>query len=143
MRQKIIYITIMVVIVVGVTVTLRQLILGGKDVTTSDKNATDTQILQSINGGSTCGGPETLNISNVYTVDNKKYFDNNAWLVAHITPKDPGTAESAYVVMRGTNNIYSVVVGPGSDFPRDSLVDVPTDVVNYLDSLGFVSDPTE
>lgn len=143
MRNKIIYIVMTVAVVIGVTITLRQLILGGKDVSTSPQNATDSQVLQSITGNSSATGSETLHLDDKYVVDQKKYFDNNEWLLAHITPKAAGTAESAYVIMYGKNSNYSVIAGPGSSFPRDVLVDVPADVVNYLDSLGFVSEPVQ
>jgi len=77
-----------------------------------------------------------------FDLQNVKFLDNNAWVVARIHPLkanlDPGV-----VVFNRQNGGYQVALGPGSAFDSSYLLVMPPDVGKYLNSQGVVNGPIE
>lgn len=126
---------IVVAVVVGITLVVKNFILGGAAVNTtaSQKPSTTQQIQQQ--ASSTDGTSPNPVFPQDVKVDDIKYFDGRAWLVAKVEQASvPGNF--AYIIMQLQNGSYQTIAGPGTSFTSATLPkSTPQDVLDYLSSL--------
>lgn len=139
MKRLIVFFTILVILLGTGMVLIWQFVLGGHTTTQTIPSAS-TQVSQAVTNATNQPGnaDPPLQVGKEYTVGDIQYFDNKQWLVAHINPVNHYT-DPAIVIMKKQDNAYQTVVGPGTDFPMDTLTGVPADVVAYIQSLGLTS----
>jgi hypothetical protein len=77
-----------------------------------------------------------------YTLQNTKYFDGNSWVVTTIKPLSENMNRSL-VVLQKQSGVYTVVLGPGSAFPRTTQLSMPGNLAAYLNSQGVFYDAAE
>ena len=95
----------------------------------------DGTISQSLD---TTGGNTTMPVAGKdYSLDHIKYFDNNEWVVASIKPLS-NSISAGTVVLQKKNEIYQVVLGPGTAFNNSYLFSLPSDVGSYLNNKGVI-----
>jgi hypothetical protein len=70
-----------------------------------------------------------------FTISNRQYFNNNTWAIVAVTK--PQT-DKAYIVLEKINGVFTVVLGPGTNFPTDVTLSMPSDVAAYLINQGVV-----
>lgn len=77
-----------------------------------------------------------------YTLVDTKYFDDNDWVVTTINPIG-NSMDRSVVVLEKQAGVYSVVLGPGSAFPRTTSLSMPGNLADYLNQKGMFYDATE
>jgi hypothetical protein len=125
----------LVVVVVGITMVVKNFILGGAAVnTTASKKPTTTQQIQQQVSSTDSTSPNPVFPTDV-RVDDVKYFDGRTWLVAKVEQINvPGNF--AYIIMQLQNGSYQTIAGPGTNFTGSMLPSsTPKDVWDYLSSL--------
>ncbi len=70
-----------------------------------------------------------------YTLQDVKYFYNDAWAVATVAPTKPD-ADTVIVVMQKINGVYQPVLGPGTVFSASYVFTLPPDVAQYMNKQG-------
>lgn len=130
------------VIVVGILVVAvvgghygDSLILGRVPVIKLSPSPLTNTISQSL-GANASGTVPAVNKN--FSIHSITYFLNNTWAVVYVTPIN-NDANNAIVVVHKNNGRYTTVLGPGTEFPADSLPQLPTQVLFYLNSQGMVS----
>ena len=76
-----------------------------------------------------------------YTINSVNYFDNGSWAIVNVQPIN-NYASPATIIMRKQADSYRTVLGPGSNFSSNSVQNLPTPVLYYLNSHSLVSDST-
>lgn len=71
-----------------------------------------------------------------FRIISTNYFDNQQWVVATVTHIPDGNG--ATLVLRNINGIYTVVLGPGTQFSPSVAESLPPDVATYLTSKGLL-----
>lgn len=123
---------------------IRHAILGGVYQVAVVPVSTSAQIVQAIkakrvtDGMLSIGEPGSENINPQIT--NIVYFSDQQWVVADL-PANGKFKQSATVILRQHQGRYTIVVGPGSNFPRSALkkANVPPDAISYLEGRDRVS----
>lgn len=144
MRHVIVYSTVMIVAIVLFAAGARALILGGVNQLALTPTSISSQIIQDIKGQRIIDGAASLGSidqgGHSYQVDNVAYFENQAWAVADLHPRE-AVNQSATVIMRKEGHEYTIAMGPGTNFPREALtaLQAPSGLVNYLDERGMIS----
>jgi len=77
-----------------------------------------------------------------YRLENTKYFDDNTWVVTTIKPLNNNMNRNV-VVLEKQAGVFTVVLGPGSAFPRTTELSMPGNLGEYLDSQGLFYDLAE
>ncbi len=135
-RRKIVIISVFIVPLFALWVT-KLLILGGANqVTLQSADPLVGRISQALTSTDRVGLPIA---GRDYTLKNTKYFDNNGWVVVSVKGKN-NTITDGLFVLKQTNGVYSVVLGPGTSFPSSATVAMPTDVQQYLKDGGYLYD---
>lgn len=88
----------------------------------------------------TSGGDTTLPKIGKDYQQKLRYFDGNDWIVASVTPVGNAITPGVLVLQK-QHGLYTVVLGPGSAFPVTAVDAIPTDVAQYLDSIGVIYEP--
>lgn len=70
---------------------------------------------------------------NVAIKDTKKFSAD--YVTYTVTPKD-GNGDTGLIIAQKHNGTYEIVLGPGTSFSETDLLGLPTDLVNYLKSIG-------
>lgn len=116
----------------------KYLILGGANYSKTTSAALLVgQVAQSLDISN--GKTVSISATNNFTLQNTKYFDNSTWVVTKVIPLN-NQANNGIVVMQKVGQFYQSVLGPGSSFPSSAVQGLPTDVQQYLNSLGLVYD---
>lgn len=126
-----------IILLVVVSLITKVIVLGDTDktslITTSSPIA--GAVSRSINSSQTSNNPP-LEGKN-FKLQSTNYFDDKQWAVSSVTTIPDN--DTAIVVLQEVNGSYQVVVGPGTIFSSQQLQAMPSDVVNYLTSLGVVA----
>jgi hypothetical protein len=86
----------------------------------------------------TTGGNSILPIAGKdFGLKNIHYFDNNNWAVANITQTN-NKVSPGLVVLQKKDQLYQVVIGPGTAFDNSILVTLPKDVGQYMSQHGVL-----
>jgi hypothetical protein len=116
----------------------RQLILGDQLTTETPKDTISDQVSQSLTNPLS---PDTVPLEGKdFKIEDKKFFENNTWLVATVVPTEKNAADPATIVMKLENGAYIMVLGPGTAFPLDDVALLPPDVIQYLRTTDRVSE---
>lgn len=70
---------------------------------------------------------------NVTIKDTKKFSAD--YILYTVVPKD-GNGDTGLIIAQKHNGVYEIVLGPGTSFSETDLLGLPTDLVNYLQSIG-------
>ena len=68
------------------------------------------------------------------------YFDNDAWVVALVSPLKDGFNASV-LIMEKRGGTYTAVLGPASAFTNDQVQSLPVDVANFVATHVGVYEP--
>jgi hypothetical protein len=71
-----------------------------------------------------------------FTILSSQYFENKQWVVVSVESKQ--NKSTAFLVIEKINDVYTVVLGPGTFFPNDVTQSMPADVASYLVNKGLV-----
>jgi hypothetical protein len=74
-----------------------------------------------------------------FTVSSERYFSGKQWLVVTVSPIKESAADPAVIVLQLKDSKYVTVIGPGTAFDESDLTILPSDVTQYLKSLGRVN----
>lgn len=134
-RQSLIarYLLILAFLAIGASI-VKYIVLGGLPVITL---APATPLSSAISQGLT-----SLTTGNTLPVEGKDfvikdvhYFDNQTFAVVSVGALKLST-DPATLVLQKLNGSYRVILGPGTTFSASSVQDLPSDVVQYLNSRG-------
>ncbi len=75
-----------------------------------------------------------------FTLLSTTYFENGTWVVTNIKTLDDSSG-GGMVVLKETDGIFDIVLGPGTAFDSYSVDQLPSSVSLYIKNNGVVYDP--
>lgn len=138
-RKVIVWIVVALIVLISVFVVQPVILQGAHTINLKSAPDLTGQISQALTSSA---APSKLPVVGPdYTLQNTNYFENKGWAVTTIVPG--GANQRNIVVLKQTQGIYQVVLGPGTAFPSGYTSSLPTSVAGYLIQNGVIYDPVE
>jgi hypothetical protein len=75
-------------------------------------------------------------INKNFSITYSKYFDGGNWAI--VTLNEGKNSDKASIILEKINGVYTLVLGPGTNFSSDVLKEMPSSVALYLVTNGFI-----
>jgi len=138
LRKLVVRLGLITVLLLAVLLISPIMLGGGKEVKLKSAALLTGQVAQAldrVHGGNLQTPGKDFQLQDV------TYFQDKQWVYVHIKPTDTH-AQDSFAVLHKKNGIYTVVVGPGTEFDSNTTNGLPDEVGLFLVHKGMVYDTT-